>query len=87
MFVMVVWFKYVVVKLMSKFYDLKKIPKEVTVKVSTVNRDLKLIRLQQRNYDLQDTILTAIELLKKGNNEKALKILKKVLYEKWFYSY
>ena len=67
---------------MSKFYDLKKIPKEVTVKVSTVNRDLKLIRLQQRNYDLQDTILTAIELLKKGNNEKALKLLKKIMYEK-----
>ena len=42
----------------------------------------KLIILQQRNYDLQDSILTAIELLKKGNIEKALKVLKKVLYEK-----
>lgn len=42
----------------------------------------RLIILQQRNYDLQDKILTAIELLKKGNTEKALKVLKKVLYEK-----
>lgn len=48
----------------------------------TQDNDKRLIILQQRNYDLQDKILTAIELLKKGNNEKALKILKKVLYEK-----
>ncbi len=46
------------------------------------NLELKLIKLQQRNFDLQDKILTAIELLKKGNNEKALKLLKKVIYEK-----
>lgn len=44
--------------------------------------DKRLILLQQRNYDLQETILKAIEILKKGNIEKALKILKKVLYEK-----
>lgn len=45
------------------------------------NLELKLINLQQRNADLKNAIYNAIELLKKGNNEKALKILKKVLYE------
>lgn len=45
------------------------------------NNDKQLIILQQRNYDLQETILKAIEILKKGNTDKALKILKKVLYE------
>lgn len=48
------------------------------------NLEVKLIKLQQRNYDLKWTILTCIELLKKGNNEKALKLLKKVIYEKWY---
>ncbi len=48
----------------------------------TQDNDKKLIILQQRNYELQDKILTAIELLNKGNIDKALKILKKVLYEK-----
>lgn len=48
----------------------------------TQDNDKRLILLQQRNYDLQDKIYTAIELLKKGNVDKALKILKKVLYEK-----
>ena len=47
----------------------------------TQDNDKRLILLQQRNYDLQDKIYTAIELLKKGNTEKALKVLKKVLYE------
>lgn len=42
----------------------------------------KLILLQQRNFELQDKIYTAIEILNKGNTEKALKVLKKVLYEK-----
>lgn len=45
------------------------------------DNDKRLILLQQRNYDLQETILKAIEILKEGNIEKALKILKKVLYE------
>ena len=45
------------------------------------NNDKQLIKLQQRNYDLQETILKTIEILKEGNIEKALKILKKVLYE------
>lgn len=48
----------------------------------TQDNDKKLIILQQRNYELQDKILTAIELLNKGNIDKAIKILKKVLYEK-----
>lgn len=57
--------------MVAKFY------KYVMVKVMISNNEKQLIILQQRNYDLQDTILTAIELLKKGNIEKALKILKK----------
>ena len=57
--------------------------KYVVVQIMTQGEyERKLIILQQRNYDLQDKILTAIELLKKGNIEKALKILKKVMYEK-----
>lgn len=48
----------------------------------TQDNDKRLIILQQRNFDLQDKILTAIELLKKGNTDKAIKVLKKVLYEK-----
>lgn len=57
--------------------------KYVVAKLTIMNNlELKLVNLQQRNYELQDKILTAIELLKKGNTEKALKVLKKVLYEK-----
>lgn len=57
--------------------------KYVLVMIMTSNNlEVKLIKLQQRNYDLKWTILTSIELLKKGNNEKALKLLKKVIYEK-----
>ena len=56
--------------------------KYVVVKIMTQDNDKRLILLQQRNFDLQDKIYTAIELLKKGNIEKALKVLKKVLYEK-----
>lgn len=56
--------------------------KYVVVLIMTQDNDKRLILLQQRNYDLQETILKAIEILKEGNIEKALKILKKVLYEK-----
>lgn len=56
--------------------------KYVQVLIMTQDNEKRLILLQQRNYELQDKILTAIELLKKGNTEKALKVLKKVLYEK-----
>lgn len=45
------------------------------------NLEVRLIKLQQINHDLKWSILTAIELLKKGNTEKALKVLKKVMYE------
>lgn len=45
------------------------------------DNDKRLILLQQRNYELKETILKTIEILKEGNIEKALKILKKVLYE------
>lgn len=55
--------------------------KYVQVLIMTQDNDKRLILLQQRNYDLQETILKAIEILKEGNIEKALKILKKVLYE------
>ena len=53
----------------------------VMVKIMISNNDKQLIILQQRNYELQETILKAIEILKEGNIEKAIKILKKVLYE------
>lgn len=43
----------------------------------TQDSDKRLILLQQRNYDLQETILKVIEILKEGNIEKALKILKR----------
>lgn len=56
--------------------------KYVAVQIMVQDNDKRLIILQQRNFDLQDKILTAIELLKKGNTEKALKVLKKVIYEK-----
>ena len=63
-------------------YVMERLFNFVVVKIMTQDNDKRLILLQQRNYDLQDKILTAIELLKKGNVDKALKILKKVLYEK-----
>ena len=46
------------------------------------NLELKNINLQQRIRNLEWTILNVIELMKKDKNEKALKLLKKVLYEK-----
>ena len=48
----------------------------------TDNNGFKLLRLQIRNQDLEWSILKAIELIKKGNSEKALKLLKKIIYEK-----
>lgn len=56
--------------------------KYVQVLIMTQDNDKRLILLQQRNYELQETIFKAIEILKEDNIEKALKILKKVLYEK-----
>lgn len=46
------------------------------------NLEQKNILLQQRIYEMKWTILTSIEILEKGNIEKALKLLKKVVYEK-----
>ena len=56
--------------------------KYVVERIMTSNNlEVRLIKLQQINHDLKWSILTAIELLKKGNTEKALKVLKKVMYE------
>ena len=68
----------------NKFYDIKKLDVIKNKKLHFVvkeNLEAKNIRLQQRVHDLEWTTLTVIELLKKGNNEKALKLLKKVMYE------
>lgn len=46
------------------------------------NLEKRNIILQQRIYDLKWTILTVIELLEKGNTNKAIKFLKKSVYEK-----
>lgn len=85
-------FKYVLVKLMNnKFHDLTKIDKEKQINFITARRikdnnrrtlELKNIELQKRIYDMKWTIDTCINLLKEGNSEKALKLLKKVVYEK-----
>ena len=69
---------------MSKFYSKKKLDKipQVLNFIPQENLEKKNIILQQRIYDMKWTILTSIELLEKGNSEKALKLLKKVVYEK-----
>lgn len=85
-------YKYVLVKHMkSKFYDLTKVDKNkqinfiIAKRIKDDNRktlELKNIELQQRIYDMKWTIDTCISLLKEGNSEKALKLLKRVVYEK-----
>lgn len=69
---------------MNKFYDVKKLKKiaseGIHVRVSDVS--YRNIILQQRVYDMKWCMLTCIELLEKGKNEKALKLLKKSVYEK-----
>ena len=69
---------------MSKFYSKKKLDKIPPVLNFVVQENLekKNIVLQQRIYDMKWTILACVELLEKGNSEKALKLLKKVVYEK-----
>ena len=73
---------------MSKFYDVSKLDKYKNKKLHFIVKDNKgkleqrNIELQQRIFDLNWTISTCIDLLKEGNSEKALKLLKKVLYEK-----
>ena len=84
-------FKYVLVKLMKgKFYDLTNIDKQKRINFIIGEREhgknnyleKRNIQLQQRIYDMKWTIDTCINLLKEGNSEKALKLLKKVVYEK-----
>ena len=73
------YFKYVVVLIMT-YDELRKSLDFVCEEKQRIEN--KLIILQQRNFDLQDKIYTAIAILNKGDIEKAIKILKKVLYEK-----
>ena len=74
---------------MSKFYDMSKLNKKDKINFIVGNNDDKVnklevtnIKLQQRIFDLENTVLGVIELIKKGNSEKGLKLLKKVMYEK-----
>ena len=39
------------------------------------------VLLQQKIFDMRWTLLKCIDLIEAGNNKKALKLLKKVLYE------
>lgn len=64
---------------MSKFYDISKVNKNDD-KINYL--ETRNIKLQQRVFDLENTVLSVIELIKKGNSEKGLKLLKKVMYEK-----
>lgn len=41
----------------------------------------KNILLQQQIFDMRWKLLKIVDLLEKGNNDKAIKMLKKVLYE------
>lgn len=71
---------------MNKFYDVSKINKKDKINIIMGSRQDNLARrnieLQQRVFDLENTVLSVIELIKKGNSEKGLKLLKKVMYEK-----
>lgn len=73
---------------MSKFYDVSKLNNYKNKDLHFIIKDNKErleqrnIELQQRIFDLNWTISTCIDLLKEGNSEKVLKLLKKVLYEK-----
>lgn len=75
---------------MNKFYDMSKVNKKEKIRFIIGNKnddklnclELTNIKLQQRVFDLENTVLGVIELIKKGNSEKGLKLLKKVMYEK-----
>lgn len=75
---------------MNKFYDMSKINKKDKISFVIGNKndgkvnhlEVTNIKLQQRVFDLEDIVLSVIELIKKGNSEKGLKLLKKVMYEK-----
>lgn len=69
---------------MSKFYDMSKLDKDkkITFIMGTRKQQLEQrnIELQKRIFDIKWHIEGVVELLEKGNNEKALKLLKKVIY-------
>ena len=71
---------------MSKFYDMSKIDKNkkigIIMGISKQKLEQRNIELQQRIFDMKWIIESSIKLIEKGNNEKALKLLKKVVYEK-----
>ncbi len=48
---------------------------------SKENLEQRNIILQQKIFDMRWKLLKIVNLLEKGNKEKALKLLKKVLYE------
>lgn len=78
------YYKYVLVRLMSKFYDMSKLDKDKKITFIIGTRKQKLeqrnIELQQRLFNIEWNIDTVIKMLESGNNEKALKLLKKVRY-------
>lgn len=74
------YYKYVLEKLMSKFYDLSKLNNHKN-KDNKERLEQRNIELQQRIYELKWHIDTIIKVLESGNNEKALKLLKKVMYD------
>ena len=65
---------------MSKFYDLSKL-NNYKNKDNKERLEQRNIELQQRIYELKWHIDTIIKVLESGNNEKALKLLKKVMYD------
>ena len=71
---------------MSKFYDVSKLNKyknkdlHFIIKDSREKLEQRNIELQQRIFNIRWNIDTVIKMLEEGNNEKALKLLKKVMY-------
>lgn len=78
------FYRYVLVRLMNKFYDMSKLDKDkkITFIMGTRKQQLEQrnIELQKRIFDIKWHIEGVVELLEKGNSEKALKLLKKVIY-------
>lgn len=71
---------------MNKFNDVSKLKKLSNKNLHFIIKDNKE-KLEQRNIELQQRIFnikwnidTVIKMLESGNNEKALKLLKKVMY-------
>lgn len=81
--------KYIIKKSHEKFYDMSKLDPDEKIHVimgkredNTKRLETRNIELQKRIYDIEWNISTCIDLLEEGKNEKALKLLKKVFYEK-----